>query len=128
MNRLEGRSRDSFLEKGILKIIRARSIERDETEKREPHKITSPFVLESPQTHQDPRTANTSPATFLTCATKKKDGILGELMGIKSEKRKKRRPTSMDYMPLSKPNRSRQSKKSICPRNSERRNTHSTTG
>ena len=83
-----------------MKMIRARSTERDETEKREPHKITSPFGLESPHTHQDRKAAYTSPATFLTCAIRKKDGILGDLMGIKSEKKEKRRPTSMDYMPL----------------------------
>ena len=90
MNRLEGRSRDSFLEKGILKMIRVKSAERVETDKREPHKITSPFVLESPHTHQDPKAAETSPATFLTCAIRKKEGVLGDLMGIKSEKKEKK--------------------------------------
>ena len=90
MDRLEGRSRDSFLEKSIRIILRAKSTERDETEKREPHKIPTPFVLESPHTHQNPKAAITSPATFLTCATKKKDGTSGELMGIKLEKKGKK--------------------------------------
>ena len=71
-------------------MIRVKSAERVETDKREPHKITSPFVLESPHTHQDPKAAETSPATFLTCAIRKKEGVLGDLMGIKSEKKGKK--------------------------------------
>ena len=90
MDKLEGRSRDSFFEKRIGIILRAKSTERDKTEKREPHKIPTPFVLESPHTHQNPKAAITSPATFLTCATKKKDGTSGELMGIKLEKKEKK--------------------------------------
>ena len=90
MDKLEGRSRDSFFEKAIGIILRAKSNERDETEKREPHKITTPFVLESPHTHQKPNAAITSPAAFLTCATKKKDGTSEELMGIKFGKKGKK--------------------------------------
>ena len=87
MDRLDRKSRDSFLDRGILRILRARSTERDETEKREPHKITSPFLLESPHTHQTPEETKKAPATFLTCATEKKEGTEGELMGIKFERK-----------------------------------------
>ena len=87
MNRWEGRSRDSFLERGIKNIWRTRTPERDED--RDPHKVPTPFIYESPHTHQDPKTASTSPATYLTCATKKKDGISGDLMGITLEEKKK---------------------------------------
>ena len=90
MNKWEGRSRESFLERGIKNIWRARTPERDEAENRDPHKILTPFWLESPHTHQDPKAAITSPATFLTCATKKKDGISGDLMGIKLDKKGKK--------------------------------------
>mgnify|MGYP006924363243 FL=1 len=90
MDRLDRKSRDSFLDRGILRILRARSTERDETEKREPHKITSPFLLESPHTHQTPEETKKAPATFLTCATEKKEGTEGELMGIKFEKKGKK--------------------------------------
>ena len=90
MNKWDGRSRESFLERGIKNIWRARTPERDEAENRDPHKILTPFWLESPHTHQDPKAAITSPATYLTCATEKKDGISGDLMGIKLEKRGKK--------------------------------------
>ena len=101
MDRLEGRSRDSFLDKAISRIIRARSTERDETEKREPHKITTPFLLTSSHTHQNPDTATKSPATFLTCATEKGEGTAGELMGIKLEKKERKETNKCGlYVPV----------------------------
>ena len=90
MNKWEGRSRESFLERAIKNIRRTRTPERDEANNRDPHKVPTPFILESPHTHQDPKAAITSPATYLTCATEKKDGISGDLMGIKLEKKEKK--------------------------------------
>ena len=92
MNRWDGGKRDSLLKRGIENIRRTRSAERDE--KRDPHKIPTPFILESPHTHQDPKTALTAPAIFLTCATKKENGVSGDLMGIKIEEKKEKRETN----------------------------------
>ena len=90
MDKWDTRSRASYLEKGIRKMLRARTPERTETENRDPHTILSPFLLESPHTHQYAKASITSPATFLACATKKKDGVPGELMGIKLDKKGKK--------------------------------------
>ena len=73
MNRWDGRIRDSRLKRGIENIRRARSADKDE--KRDPHKIPTPFILEAPHTHQDPKLALTAPVIFLTCATKKENGV-----------------------------------------------------
>ena len=90
MDKWDKRARASFLEKGIRKILGARSPKRTETENRDPHTIPTPFWLESPHTHQDAKASITSPATFLACATKKKDGVPGELMGIKLYRKEKK--------------------------------------
>ena len=51
MEKLDRKSRLKWIEKGITRISRARSTEKDEDDKRDPHKIPSPFVLEAPHTH-----------------------------------------------------------------------------
>ena len=45
MEKLDKRSRLRWLEKGINRILRARSTERDEDDKRDLKKIPTPFVL-----------------------------------------------------------------------------------
>ena len=87
MEKLDRKSRLKWIEKGINRISRARSTEKDEDDKRDPHKVPSPFVLEAPHTHQDSEQANHSPAIFLACATQPKAGGEEELMGIKLEKK-----------------------------------------
>ena len=64
MEKLDKKSVKKWLEKGIIRISRGRSRERNEDDKREPHKISSPFVLEAPHTHQDSEEAIRSPATL----------------------------------------------------------------
>ena len=90
MEKLDRKSRLTWIGKGINRITRARSRERDEDDKRDPHKIPSPFGLEAPHTHQDSDEATQAPATFLACATQRKEGGDEELMGIKSDKRGKK--------------------------------------
>jgi hypothetical protein len=90
MEKLDKKSRVKWIEKGITRISRARSRERDEDDKRDPHKIPSPFVLEAPHPHQDSEEASRSPATFLACATQPKEGGEEELMGIKFDKKGKK--------------------------------------
>ena len=87
MKNLDRKSRLKWLEKGITRVTRARSSEKDEDDRRDPHKIPSPFVLEAPHTHQDSEEATHSPAIFLTCATQTKEGGEEELMGIKLDKK-----------------------------------------
>ena len=90
MEKLDRKSRLKWIEKGITRISRARSTEKDEDDKRDPHKIPSPFVLEAHHTHQDSEEATQSPATFLACATQPKEGGEEELMGIKFDKKGKK--------------------------------------
>ena len=90
MEKLDRKSRLKWIEKGINRISRARSTEKDEDDKRDPHKIPSPFVLAAPHTHQDSEEATKSPATFLACATQPKEGGEEELMGIKFDKKGKK--------------------------------------
>ena len=78
------------MERGIRKILGAKSPDRIEAENRDPHIIPTPLWLESPHTHQNAKASITAPATFLACATKKKDGVPGELMGIKVDKKGKK--------------------------------------
>ena len=90
MEKLDRKSRLRWIVKGITRITRARSREKDEDDKRDPHKVPSPFGLEAPHTHQDSDEAAQSPATFLACATQPKEGGEEELMGIKSDKKGKK--------------------------------------
>ena len=83
MDKVEKRSRQKWFDKAIKRLTRAVSKEREEDDKREPHKVPSPLVLEAPHTHQDSEQANQSPATFLACATQPKAGGEEEIMGIK---------------------------------------------
>jgi len=90
MEKQDRKSRLKWIEKGLNRISRARSSDKDEDDKRDPHKIPSPFVLAAPHTHQDSEEATKSPATFLACATQPKEGGEEELMGIKFDKKGKK--------------------------------------
>ena len=90
MDKLERKSRQGWFDKAFSRLSRTKSKERQEDDNRDPHKVTSPFVLESPHTHQASEAAIRAPATFLVCATQQKEGGEEELMGIKSDKKGKK--------------------------------------
>ena len=89
MDKVEKKSKLKWLDKSIKRLKRATSKERGEDDKREPHKVQSPFGLEAPHTHQDSEQANQSPAIYLACATQPKAGGEEELMGIKLDNKGK---------------------------------------
>ena len=47
MEKLDRKSRLKWLEKGITRISRARSTEKDEDDKRDPHKATATYRLDT---------------------------------------------------------------------------------